>query len=122
MSATTVVYDGLEILCALAPNMGLRLCVRNKRSITPPPFFLIGVEPKKIPLDLDECGGNGFQFSSLYRRKWFLVSCEVGRERWKRFSVSVVVQTGKVFQYPASSAENRGNGFLFPKDLSSLLI
>jgi hypothetical protein len=38
MSATTAVYDGLEILCALAPNTGLRLCVRNRRSITPPPF------------------------------------------------------------------------------------
>ncbi len=122
MSATTAVYDGLEILCALAPNTGLRLCVRNRRSITPPPFFLIGVEPKKIPLDLDECGGNGFQFPLLYRWKRFLVSCEVGRERRKRFSVSVVVQTGNVFQFPASLAENRGNGFQFPKDLSSLWI
>ncbi len=25
VSATTAVYDGLEILCALAPNTGLRL-------------------------------------------------------------------------------------------------
>ncbi len=35
--------------------------------------------------------GNGFQFPSLYRRKRFLDSCEVGKERRKRFSVSVVV-------------------------------
>ncbi len=122
MSATTAVYDGLEILCALAPNTGFRLFVRNRRSITPPPFFLIGVEPKEIPLDLDKCGGNGFQFPSLYRRKRLLVSCKVSRERQKWFSVSVVVQTRNVFQFPASSAENRGNGFQFPKDLSSLLI
>jgi hypothetical protein len=38
MSATTVVYDGLEILCALAPNMGSCLRVRDKRSITPHPL------------------------------------------------------------------------------------
>ncbi len=37
--------------------------------------------------------GNGFQFPSLYRQKRFSVSCEVGREGRKRFSVSVVVQT-----------------------------
>jgi hypothetical protein len=38
VSATTAVYDGLEILCALAPNTGLRLRVRNRRSITAPPL------------------------------------------------------------------------------------
>jgi hypothetical protein len=43
MSATTAVYDGLEILCALALNTGLRLRVCNKRSITPLPLFVIGV-------------------------------------------------------------------------------
>ncbi len=73
-----------------------------------------------IPLDLDECGGNGFQFPLLHRRKQFFVSCKVGRERRKRFSVSVVVQTGNVFQFPASLAENRGNSFQFPKDLLNI--
>jgi hypothetical protein len=46
VSATTALYDCLEILCALAPNTGLRLCVHNRRSITPLPHFVIGVEPK----------------------------------------------------------------------------
>ncbi len=44
--------------------------------------------------------GNGFQFPSLYRRKRFSVSCEVGRERRKWFSVSIVVQTETVFSFP----------------------
>jgi hypothetical protein len=47
MSTTATVYDGLEILCALAPNTGLRLRVRNRRSITPLPLFVIGVKPKR---------------------------------------------------------------------------
>jgi hypothetical protein len=34
----------------------------------------------------------------------------------KRFSVSVVVQTGNGFQFPARLAENGGNGFQFSKD------
>jgi hypothetical protein len=35
----TAVYDGLEILCASALNTKLRLRVRNKRIITPPPLL-----------------------------------------------------------------------------------
>ncbi len=35
--------------------------------------------------------------------------------------VSVVVQTGNGFQFPARSAENGGNGFQFPKDLSKIM-
>ena len=29
--------------------------------------------------------------------------------------------TGNVFKFPASTAENRGNGFQFPKDLSKIM-
>ncbi len=43
--------------------------------------------------------GNSFQFPSLYRWKRFSVSCEVGRERRKRFSVSIVVQMETVFSF-----------------------
>jgi hypothetical protein len=42
---------------------------------------------------------NGFQFPSLYRQKRFSVSCKVGKERRKWFSVSVVVQMETVFSF-----------------------
>ncbi len=73
MSATTAVYDGLEILCALAPNMGLCLCVRNRRSIIPPLFFSLASDGNvfQFPARSAENGGNGFQFPSLYRPKTF---------------------------------------------------
>ena len=73
MSATTAMYDGLEILCALAPNTGLCLCVRNRRSITPPLFFSLASDGNvfQFPARLAENGGNGFQFPSLYRPETF---------------------------------------------------
>jgi hypothetical protein len=73
MSATTAVYDGLEILCALALNTGLCLCVRNRRSITPPLFFSLASDGNvfQFPARSAENSGNSFQFPSLYRPEMF---------------------------------------------------
>jgi hypothetical protein len=79
----------------------------------------------QFPASLAENEGNGFQIPSLYRRKWFSVSCEFGREWRKQFPVSAVLHMetafsfprftdGYGFQFPASLAENGGNDFQFP--------
>jgi hypothetical protein len=52
-----------------------------------------------IPLDLDECGGNGFQFPSLYRRNRFLVSCEVGRDGGNGFQFPLLYRPETFFSF-----------------------